>query len=283
MISILRLTLLSLFLLSFSVLWAGEAGSDYRNIIEYGRGFSSSATHDLTINYGGSELTFHNLVMEPEANSWADSNGAIFQSKNFSDFISSSTEPYYGLRFHRFLQKYPQFGWGLEHTHFKVFLNDVQQNVHITGNRDGQSVDEHDFIYKYIGGYSISHGINHLSVNGVYRLRLLQSASYPDGRIQPYVSLSLGPVIPHFEINYLEDGYVVARAYEYQPSWKNWGAGINLGSRFRITPRFGIYTEFKTTYSFLHGMSIKSSSGEEGDVKTSFLINHFQFGLSLYL
>lgn len=251
--------------------------------IEYGRGASSKTVADLEIKYKNTDIKFHNLAMMPEEYSWAKSNTKVFgkigEGAPVSEIISSMTEPYYSLRFHRFFPEAPQYGLGFSHTHFKVYFRDYAQKVRVSGTVDGNYIDRYDYAYRYISSYSLSHGVNHLTLDATYRMMLLTTPEIPDGRIQPYITGSIGLAAPHVEINYIENGYVEASAYEYQPSIKNPAFGLSIGSRFKITNHLGIYLEAKTTYSYIRGMHIKGNDGTIGDMKTAFLVNHIQFGV----
>lgn len=250
--------------------------------IEYGRGASSKTVADLEIKYKDTELHFHNLAMMPEEYTWAESNtkvfGKISEGAPLSEIISSMTEPYYSIRFHRFFPEAPQFGLGFSHTHFKVYFKDYAQKVRVSGKLNGNYIDRYDYPYRYISSYSLSHGVNHLTFDATYRIMLFPTPEIPDGRLQPYISGSIGLAAPHVEINYIENGYVEASAYEYQPSIKNPAFGLSVGTRFKIINNLGIYLEVKTTYSYIRGMHITGEDGTTGDMKTSFLANHIQFG-----
>ena len=224
-----------------------KSGNMTYYFIEYGRGASSRAVADLNINYGDSDLTFHDVAMVPEEKTWADSNSAFFE-KLFSgatigEIFSSITEPYYTIRFHKFLAQRPNLGWGVSHTHFKVYVRDYDRSVLVTGSKDGSNIHQHERIGDYISGYSLSHGVNHITANAVYRMMFFRSPQIPDGRIQPYISLGIGFALPHVEMNYYENGYIVASAYNYQFHPLNLAFDLNIGSRFKITNHFGFYTE----------------------------------------
>jgi hypothetical protein len=157
-------------------------------------------------------------------------------------------------------------------------VRDYDRRVLVTGSKDGTRIHQHDRIGDHISGYSLSHGVNHVTANAVYRMMFLSSPQIPDGRIQPYISLGIGFAVPHMEMNYYEGGYVVASAYEYQFHPLNLAFDLNIGSRFKVTNHFGFYTEIKTSYSHLHGLKLEGNS-DEAEVNTSFLVNHIQVGV----
>jgi hypothetical protein len=254
---------------------------------EYGRGLSGSVTADLHVRYGYSRFTLHDVQLEPEEYGWGKSQIRFFQVLFGSEpgtWDGALTEPYYALRFHFLPASLPNFGIGLEQTHFKTFLTDMNQKIRITGIRSGARMDTTKEVSDIFSLYSISHGVNHLSINLVYRWMLYPDADAPDGQVQPYISLNLGPAIPHHEVLYRENGRTVGKAYEFQPGIQNWGMGFSLGSRFRIFKHFGLYLEYKFSYSTLHGLSFASKTGQgEGEIDTDFTAHHFQFGVSFIL
>ncbi|MDH5720000.1 MAG: hypothetical protein OEZ13_05180 [Spirochaetia bacterium] len=252
---------------------------------EYSRGASTSVKTDINIKYGNTDVNFQGVLLEPEAYPWGYSQYRFFSiifGDDQGDLIGAFTEPYYAMRISYFLKRYPYFGFGLEHTHFKVFLNDLSQNVTVKGTVNGSSVNQTAPISNYMSMFSISHGVNHLGFTAFYRLMLYKTPEIPDGYIQPYISLSIGPAVPHVEIIYLENDLPVAETYNYQLSLANWGFSLNLGSRFKFTNNIGCYLESKVAYSILNGMTFEGDNGE-GEIDTSFLTYHIQFGLTLAL
>ncbi|MDH5717034.1 MAG: hypothetical protein OEZ22_05295 [Spirochaetia bacterium] len=258
-----------------------ESQNIKRYYIEYARGTSSSVTSSLDLKYNNTDIHMKDVNFEPEAYSWGQSQIRFFTILFGSDegsLIGALTEPYYALRFNYFFEKYPFLGIGIEHTHFKIFLDDLNQNIQVSGKYMGSQINQNDPIKKYFSMYSVSHGVNHIGFTASYRLMLLRKPEIPDGIIQPYVSFSMGPAIPHVEVIYLEDGIPKGNAYEYQLNFANWGLSFNAGSRFKFLNNFGTYIESKIAYSILQGMSFQGNSGE-GSIGSNFFSYHFQLGL----
>jgi hypothetical protein len=255
------------------------------NYIEYNRGIFFPTTAQIGLSYPGHfNLTFHDVPMHgrsfypdrifiPNAFIWLLLEGKPVKS------LEAFTEPYYGVRAYHFFKKNPNLGIGFEFVHLKVFLKDEGEVVHISGEDSNGGVDEWKSTTEYISNYNVSHGVNHLSLSLVYRLMLFPSDKVPAGRLQPYSSLSFGPCIPHPQLRIMGDP--AYKAYSYQPGFKNFGFGINLGMRLQISGKFGFYFEYKFTKSFLNEMSF--DNGEKGKFWSRFPAHHLAWGISFIL
>lgn len=251
------------------------------NYVEYNRGKSFPVYADLTLTTPGRQLTFYHLYFEDD--SFYPDNSIIpnafikpLLQLKLGDASDAFTEPYYGFRFIHFFKKNPRLGIGIEFIHHKIFLNDRNQQVWVTGTAGGQAIEKTDAIGNYLEYFSISHGINHLGLAAVYRLMLLATERIPDGRLQPFVTLTAGPAIPHLEVKLAENPEQWA-AYSYQPGWRNFGAGAGLGMRYKPWTHFGFYLEYKFTYSHLHGMRLDDA---EETISLDFTTHHLQWGIS---
>jgi len=251
------------------------------NYIEYNRGKSFPVYSNLSITTPSNQFTFHHLYFEDDSfypDNFFLPNAFIkplFQLK-LDNAADAFTEPYYGFRFIHFFKKNPRLGIGIEFIHHKIFLNDRDQQVRVTGNFEGSEIDQVESIQNYLEYFSISHGINHIGLALVYRLMLLPTEQIPDGRLQPFLTVTAGPTIPHLEVK-LSESSQEWDAYSYQPSWRNFGAGLGIGIRYKPWRHFGFYLEYKLTYSHLHGMHFDDL---EGDVSMDFFANHLQWGIS---
>jgi hypothetical protein len=105
---------------------------------------------------------------------------------------------------------------------------------------------------------------------------LFPSEKVPAGRLQPYSSLSFGPCIPHPQLRLKGDPEY--KVYSYQPGFRNFGFGINLGMRLQLSGKSGFYLEYKFTKSFLNEMSF--DNGEEGEFWSRFPAHHLAWGIS---
>jgi opacity protein-like surface antigen len=97
--------------------------------------------------------------------------------------------------------------------------------------------------------------------------------------LQPYVNFSFGPAVPHLELNTNRNREIKGQAYSFQSSMKNWGGGLGAGVRYKISRRFGLYLEYKLTYSHLHGMRFDDM--DNTNVNMDFWTHHLQWGLSV--
>jgi len=252
------------------------------NYFEYNRGKSFPVTTDIGLRYGTNSLDFYGIHLDDD--SFFPDNSIIpnaflkplFELR-FGAALAAFTEPYYGYRFIHFFKKNPRFGIGIEFIHHKIFLNDKDQNVRITGIYQGNTIDETVPIKNHIGYFSVSHGINHVGLTFVYRMLLLPSRKIPDGRLQPFVSFSLGPTIPHLELK-LTENQSNWDAYSFQSGFRNFGFGFGTGLRYKPWPHFGFYFEYKFTYSHLHGMHLDN---QDSEVIMDFFTHHLQWGLSI--
>src|SRR5437660_1523906 len=96
---------------------------------------------------GGTDLTFH---------------GVSYTGRDFS------SPPYYGGRLAAFLADKSHWGYGVEFFHAKMYL-DSGKSVHVTGARAGGPVDASERVDSTIESFSISHGLNFLMAEGIYR------------------------------------------------------------------------------------------------------------------
>lgn len=257
-----------------------------RAYVEYCRGKSSPTTSDIAMAYGNSDYRFHQVYLKDESffpdhsiipNAFLT---PLFDSK-FKAALDAFTEPYYGCRVLYFLKKHPRFGIGAQFIHQKVFLLDRDQRVRMAGTYKGEPVDEEVRIGDYLDLFNISHGINHAGILFNYRWMLYRTPQIPDGRLQPFVSFSIGPAVPHLELNLKEQDIVEKKAYSYQSGWRNWGGDFGFGIRYKRNRHLGFYLEYKLSYSYLHGMYFDNEPGTR--VLMDFFVHHLQWGISIML
>jgi len=253
------------------------------NYFEYSRGKSSHTTSDLYLKYDNNEYTFKDMKLIDKSFFPDDSifpNAFIkpFFKLKIEDAIKAFTEPYYSYRFIHFLKSNPNIGIGIEFIHLKVFLEDIDQKLMMTGIYDGNNINSKTRVGDYITMFNVSHGVNHLGLHLTYRWMLNETEKIKDGKIQPYVNVSIGPAIPHLEMDLVKDGIPARVAYSYQAGLRNWGMGAGAGIRFKPWNRLGFYLEYKLTYSHLYDMSLDNI--QNSSVKMSFAVHHLQWGLS---
>jgi opacity protein-like surface antigen len=189
------------------------------------------------------------------------------------------TEPYYAIKYYRFLDALPNLGLGIDFTHFKVFITDFNQSIHRTGTKDGVEIDDYIRAGDYFKYYSISHGINHIAFSAIYRLMFLKTDKIPDGIVQPYAGIGFGPSIPHGELKVInDDGTTTQKVYSYRLGFPNFGFDLCLGVMIKPDPHISFNFVYKYTYSMLGDISF--DNGEDGHIETFFEANHFQWGMS---
>jgi lipid A oxidase len=171
--------------------------------------------------------------------------------------------PYYGLRYTRFLEQHPAWGIALDYTHYKMYAK-TGRIIAADGTWQGERIYGSAPMDRYVQHFELSHGVNMLSLNGIYRwqgLGLLQ------GRLQPYVGAGLVHYWPHSEntVNNLshETGYQ-ASGFGYQ---------LLGGVQYQIGERWGLFAEIK----FNSGTAKVDIAG--GDAQTSLRTFHALGGL----
>jgi opacity protein-like surface antigen len=143
--------------------------------------------------------------------------------------------PYYGLRVTHFYDRGPNWGAAIDYTHYKIYAN-TDRVVGADGTVRGLRVSAALPMNQFVQRFEISHGVNVLSINGIYRWLDLGIAA---GRLQPYVGAGLAYYRPHTENTVggvpFESGYE-ASGFGYQ---------VFAGAQYRITERVGLFAETK--------------------------------------
>lgn len=79
--------------------------------------------------------------------------------------------PYYGLRATHFLESAPNWGIGFEFIHYKVYA-DAGRAVPVEGKWNGAPVNETAPLGSRVQNFSISHGVNLLALDAIYRFNV---------------------------------------------------------------------------------------------------------------
>jgi lipid A oxidase len=235
--------------LAFSlVLLGGTAGAQAEIVASVFGGAAITEDNDLRLRQsGGTDLTFH---------------GVSYQGKDFE------TPPYYGARLSYFLSRESHWGFGLEFFHAKLFLN-AGETVHVTGIRGGVPVDGNEPVNATIDAFSISHGLNFLTADAIYRWFLGERGKEFLGRFQPYVGLGAGAVIPHVESSV---GGVSFQEYQ----WHGPGVQAFVGMNFDLTRYLSLFFEYKFSYADLDSLSIPG-----GSISLTPWMHHLVTGISV--
>ena len=159
--------------------------------------------------------------------------GVSYQDRSFTDPI------YYGGRITHFFKSRPGLGLALDFVHFKVYAQ-TDRMVHATGTENGQPVDRTQRLGDTLESFSISHGVNMLSLNAVGRLRWLRSKGLRAGHVQPYAGIGVGALIMHPESK------IGGQFFEHY-EWNGFGAQAFVGSNILLSRRIGLFGEYRFT------------------------------------
>jgi hypothetical protein len=141
----------------------------------------------------------------------------------------------------------------------------------LSGVRGGAPVDARVPIDSVVQAFSISHGVNYLTLDVLARARLLRDpARRPHGALHLYAGLGAGPVIGHPE-NRIE-GRGNRERYEYA----GLGAVGLAGARVWVTRGVGLFVEYRFTAADLE---VGAALGEARvDERTHHVIGGVGFG-----
>jgi opacity protein-like surface antigen len=143
--------------------------------------------------------------------------------------------PYYGLRLTHFYERHPNWGAALDYTHYKMYAK-TDRVINADGTWRGSPVTGPTPLNQYVQRFEISHGVNVLSLNGIYRWL---DSGLAAGRLEPYAGVGLAYYRPHAESTLgdvpFETGYQ-ASGFGYQ---------LLAGAQYRINERLGFFLETK--------------------------------------
>lgn len=141
--------------------------------------------------------------------------------------------PYYGLRLTRFAHAQSRWGVGLDYTHYKVYAQ-VDRPVRADGTWQGTAVTGSAPLSQYVQRLELSHGVNLLTVQALYRWTEPPLAGVP---LLPYVGAGVGSYWPHTE------SAVAGIAHE--AGYRRTGVAVQLlaGARYAISDRWGVFAE----------------------------------------
>ncbi len=184
----------------------------------------------------------------------------------------SFEEPiFYGAKLGYWFTSRPNWGVSVDFSHLKNYLN-YNETVSVDGIRNGVSVSGKEAISNTIQNFNMSHGLNTLTFNGMYRwFPTGQRDQSLLGRMQLYTGLGAGFSIPHVEAAL--DNKIT---YEYQ-----WGAGpaVNgmMGINYDVYKFLSGFVEYKLTYA---GVEAELTDG--GTITTETVNHQIIFGLAAH-
>jgi lipid A oxidase len=192
------------------------------------------------------------------------------------DKVHWDEEPYKGPIYYGFKAVYwpsptATIGYNFDFIHYKVYA-DVDRTTRVTGTLNGNPYNQTETIRNTLNRFSISHGVNLMTLGVVARKPMQISERFPSGRLQPYGGVGLGIVINHPE-NRINDGFFFEK---YQ--WGGFGWQIYLGAEYRVNSKWGVFAEYKyTDYEPTVDMALGGSG------TTRLRTNHLAFGTSYRL
>jgi len=200
----------------------------------FGAATGSVAAETIVSGYLGEAWTQDSdlQVIQPASGSAATFRGVSWDSKSFE------SPPYYGLRVTYFPERFPQWGVGLDFTHYKIYA-ETDKTVPVDGTWNGASINEVARLGDRVQKFNVSHGVNYIGPTLAYRWTLDASGRFPDGRWNPY--LGAGPV---YYINHPENtinGLTNDEAYETS----GWGWQAFGGLSYRINSSLSVFGELK--------------------------------------
>lgn len=274
-----------LFLAVLAVTGCASRHASFRptlNYLEYNRGKSFPTRSDIQLDWNVNSLYFTGVRFADDSffpDNFIIPNAFLrpLMQLRFGDALKAFTEPYYGYRLIHFFRRNPRIGLGIEFTHHKLFLNDPNQPVRVSGTYEGKPLDQSLPVNAFIDYLSVSHGVNHLNLIVTYRWLLSPTAAIPDGRWQPYVAAGFGPAFPHLELKLTKDSPEWSE-YAYHSGPRNFNFSVGIGMRGKFSPHLGAYLEYKFSYSHLHDMHFY---GGAGNLAMAFGTHHLMWGISL--
>lgn len=153
---------------------APTARADWRVGAFLGSASTAASSIRLVQPASGTDLTFEPVTWDDES------------------FVQP---PYYGYRIGCSLPFAPRLSIEAEFIHLKIYA-DTAASVEVRGTDAGAPVDRAEPLDRTIERFSISHGVNFVLVNAVYRRPLGPAAS---DRLTLTARAGLGPTVPHGE------------------------------------------------------------------------------------
>ncbi len=176
--------------------------------------------------YTGTSFSRHSdlHIRQPRTDSDATFRGVSWAARPFSQ------APYYGYRLTHYFARAPRLGFGLDYTHYKIYAR-TERTARVEGVWNGAPVNESARIDARVQDFNISHGVNMISGNVLYRRVRRPAPHAAQSRSQPYAGAGLVFYVPHSEstINHLTTngryqssglGFQVLAGLSYALKWR---------------------------------------------------------------
>jgi hypothetical protein len=179
---------------------------------------------------------------------------------------------YYGYRVMTYLPRQPRLGLGVDFVHYKVYAQ-VNQDRRIVGTWQGEPVDTVAPMHDRVQEFRITNGVNAITLIAHYRLQMVRSEAFPEGRLQPYIGggSSYYLMFPINKVNNKSN-----RQHGYQAS--GFGYTMQAGVRYGVFRNGAVFLE--TRYN--RG-DAKVEIAEGGKADTDLRTAHIQAGFTFDL
>jgi opacity protein-like surface antigen len=182
----------------------------------------------------------------------------------------SFTSPiYYGAKVTHFFRDRPWLGASVDFFHYKVFAG-TDRTVRANGRENGAPVDRRQRLDDTVQRFSISHGVNYLTLNLLARGRWRRDPRFREGRVQPYAGAGVGVLLLHPE------SAIGGESFQ-QYEWNGVGYQLFLGVDYRVTPHWGLFVEYKYNSRDVNVEVV------DGTADTGLSTHHLAFGASYRL
>lgn len=215
--------------------------------------------------YTGSSFTLNSDIHVQQSSVGTD---ATFHDVSW-DAKPFQNPPYYGIRLSHFFESAPSWGAMLDFTHYKIFAQ-TDQVVAVSGTFKGVPVNGSAPLNQRVQKFNITHGVNLLALNALYRWTVQTSEVFPQGRLQPYVGGGLVYYILHPE-NTVNNKNNNER---YQGS--GFGYQVLGGVYYGLTRRIGLFAETK-----FNSGEARVDTADQGQAETPLRTFHLLAGISV--
>ena len=215
--------------------------------------------------YTGTSLTRRSdlHVQQPSTNSAATFRRVSWAARPFAQ------APYYGYRVTHYFKNSPHLGFSLDYTHYKIYAR-TNRVVPVAGIWNGVPVNESARLDRRVQDFNISHGVNMVTGNVLYRWRRRPTPNFPEGRWQPYVGAGLVFYIPHSEST------INRRTTEGRYQTSGFGYQALGGLQYGLIGRVSAFVEAKC-----NGGTAKVEMAEQGRAQTKLRTLHTLAGVSI--
>ncbi len=194
---------------------------------------TAGAETSISVYSGTSDTADSNLrIREPSSNSDATFHGVSWQAQPFDD------SPYYGIRLTYFHTDSARWGASLDFTHYKI-IGETDRTLPVDGLWNGATVRETAPMNLRVQHFEVSHGLNLVALNAIYRWPLGRGAALPEARWQPYVGAGLVTYVPHAEAEI--NGHPASAGYQFG----GFGYQVLGGLECRLWQHVSVFAEFK--------------------------------------